>query len=124
MLEEAGRRQLDIAVVCAGAERGTAFSLEDSAAAGAGVEAVHDADPAVHMTDEAWAALHLWHWYGGDAMRAFRQSAHGRALLGLGFEDDLRLASRLDASDAVPVLYRDGDALVLRTRAPRRATRA
>jgi 2-phosphosulfolactate phosphatase len=124
LLDEATRRNLDIALVCAGRERGLAFSLEDSIAAGAMVEATHEADPAVLLTDEAWAAYHLWRWYRGDAMRAFRQSAHGRALLGLGFEDDLRFAAQLDAFDTVPMLYRDGDVMEVRTRPRRRGSEA
>ncbi|MHB8684776.1 MAG: 2-phosphosulfolactate phosphatase, partial [Dehalococcoidia bacterium] len=77
LLDEAARRGLDLALVCAGSERGTAFSLEDNVASGAIIEAVREADGTVAMTDEAWAAYHLWRWYRGDAMRAFRQSAHG-----------------------------------------------
>ena len=121
LLAEAARRGLDVAVVCAGVERGTAFSLEDTAAAGAVVEAALEADATLHMTDESWAALHLWRWYRGDAMRAFRQSAHGRGLLGLGFEADLRAAARLDASTCVPVLYDDHGVRVLRAQAPKPA---
>jgi len=120
LLEEAGRRHLDITLVCAGRERGTAFSLEDSIAAGAIVEAAHEADATVSLTDEAWAAYHLWRWYRGDAMRAFRQSAHGRALLGLGFEDDLHFAAQLDAFETVPMLYHDGETLEVRVRQRRR----
>lgn len=120
LLDEATRRNLDVALVCAGRECGTAFSLEDSIAAGAIVEAAREADDTIAMTDEAWAAYHLWRWYRGDAMRAFRQSAHGRMLLGLGFEDDLWFAAQLDMYDSVPMLYRDGETLVLRTGKPRR----
>ena len=69
LVAEAARRKLDIAVVCAGVERGTAFSLEDTAAAGAIVEAAMKTDAALAMTDSSWAALHLWRWYRGDAMR-------------------------------------------------------
>lgn len=123
ILHEAVRRKLDIAVVCAGAERGSAFSLEDTAAAGAVVEAVHDVDPAIALTDEAWAALHLWHWYRGDAMRVFRQSKHGRALHEAGFADDLAFAARLDISEVVPLLYDDDGVKVLRTRVPRGSSR-
>lgn len=114
LVSEAAKRQLDVAILCAGVGGGTAFSLEDTAAAGAMVEVARDADPAIVMTDEAWAALHLWRFYRGDAMRMFRQSAHGRALLGLGFEADLRFAARVDASTAVPVLF--GEELRLRAR--------
>lgn len=119
LVSEAGKRGLDIAVVCAGTERGTAFSLEDSATAGAIVEAAMEDDPALHMTDSSWAALHLWRWYRGDAMRVFRQSAHGRALAGLGFERDLAYAARVDVSEAVPRLYDDDGVHVTRTRRPR-----
>lgn len=120
LVAEAAARQLDVAVVCSGTERGTAFSLEDSAAAGAIVEAAIEADGAIAMTDSSWAVLHLWHWYKGDAMRMFRQSAHGRALLGLGMERDLAYAAQVDLYDSVPQLFRDGDTLVLRTRVPRK----
>ena len=114
VLDEAAKRGLDIAIVCAGLERGTAFGLEDSVTAGAIVEAVHGADSAVVMTDSAWEAMHLWHWYRGDAMRAFRQSVHGRTLLAMGFEHDLAHAARLDVSDAVPMLTVEDGAKTLR----------
>jgi len=104
MLDEATRRNLDVAVVCAGLERGAAFSLEDSISAGAIIEAVREADPAVAMTDSAWAALHLWEFYGGDAMRAFRHSVHGRALGAMGFDADLTHAAQVDVSETVPVM--------------------
>jgi 2-phosphosulfolactate phosphatase len=104
VLDEAAKRGLDIAIVCAGLDRGTVFGLEDSVSAGAIVEAVHEADSAVVMTDSAWEAMHLWQWYRGDAMRAFRQSVHGRALLAMGFEHDLAHAAQVDVSNAVPML--------------------
>jgi 2-phosphosulfolactate phosphatase len=119
LVAEAARRELDIAVVCAGTERGTAFSLEDTAAAGAIVEAAMELDGALHMTDESWAALHLWRWYKGDAMRAFRHSAHGRKLHEMGFDADLNFAARLDVIESVPSLYDDDGVKVLRTRVPR-----
>lgn len=119
LVAHAARHELDVSVVCAGTERGLAFSLEDSVAAGAIVEAAMAADPALHMTDSSWAALHLWRWYRGDAMRAFRQSVHGRALLGLGFERDLAFAARVDVSGVVPRLYDDGGTVVTRVRARR-----
>lgn len=117
---EAASRGLDIAVLCAGTESGTAFSLEDTTAAGAIVEAACDLDPAISSTDEAYAALHLWRWYRGDAMRMFRESAHARALRGIGFEDDLRHAAQVDTTDAVPVLYDDQGVKTLHTRRGRR----
>lgn len=117
LLDEAVLRQLDIAIVCAGADRGAAFALEDTAAAGAIVEAAREADDVLHMTDSAWAAVHLWRWYKGDAMRAFRQSRHGRVLLEQGFEHDLRYSARVDISSVVPALSMENGLRVLRSRA-------
>jgi 2-phosphosulfolactate phosphatase len=119
-VEEARQRKLDITVLCAGVERGTAFSLEDTTAAGAIVEAACEADASLSMTDEAYAAMHLWRWYRGDAMRMFRESSHARALRAIGFEEDLLHAAQLDVTESVPMLYDDGGVKVLRVRTPRR----
>lgn len=119
LVAEAARRKLDIAVVCAGVERGTAFSLEDTAAAGAIVEAAMETDATIAMTDASWAALHLWRWYRGDAMRLFRQSKHGRALHEMGFDGDLAYAAQIDIYESVPLLHNDDGVNVLRTRTPR-----
>jgi 2-phosphosulfolactate phosphatase len=123
LIEEASALGTDIAVVCAGLERGAAFSLEDSVSAGAIVEAVRKADPAVVMTDSAWAALHLWQWYRGDAMRAFRHSVHGRALLAMGFDHDLAYAARVDTTNTVPMMYVENGVKTLRLR-PHRERKA
>ena len=122
LLEEAAKRGVDIAIVCAGRGRGAAYGLEDTAAAGAIVEAVHAADGAVALTDASWAALHLWRFYRGDAMQTFRHSPKGRALGALGFERDLRFAAQVDAYESVPVLYQERGILVLSTRERRRRT--
>ena len=116
LVAEAAKRKLDIAIVCAGVERGTAFSLEDTAAAGAIVESAMEADSALAMTDSSWAALHLWRWYRGEPMRAFRQSKHGRALHALGYDADLAYAAQIDIYDSGPVLYDMDGMMVLRTR--------
>jgi 2-phosphosulfolactate phosphatase len=116
LLEEATALSVDISVVCAAADRGATFALEDTVAAGALVEAAREADPALHLSDSAWAAYHLWRWYGGDAMRAFRQARHGRGLLEKGFEHDLRYASRLDISSTVPTLTIENGLRTLRAR--------
>jgi 2-phosphosulfolactate phosphatase len=123
LLAEAVRRKTDIAVVCAGLEKGTAFSLEDSLAAGAIVEAARDADPALHLTDSAWASYHLWRFYQGDALRAFRHAPHGRALSNLGFAADLTYAAQVDISSAVPQLFDEEGVKTMRLRRHRRKSR-
>jgi 2-phosphosulfolactate phosphatase len=115
LIAEAAQRKIDIAVMCAGAGGGTAFSLEDTTAAGAIVEAVAEIDAAVSLSDEAYAALHLWHWYGRDAMRMFGESAHARLLRSIGFEDDLRYAAQMDLTGTVPVLHHENGTIVLRS---------
>jgi 2-phosphosulfolactate phosphatase len=114
LIEEAARHQCDMAVVCAGLERGAAFSLEDTVCAGAIVEVVRELDAGVALADSAWAALHLWKWYDGDATRAFGHSTHGRALRALGFERDLEHAARVDTSDVVPMLAPEDGIKVVR----------
>lgn len=123
LLEEARRQNADPIVLCAGLERGALFSLEDSVAAGAVVEAARDADEGIELADDAWAALHLWRWYRGDAMRAFRHAVHGRALAAAGFEGDLRFASRVDVFETVPVLYDEDGVKTLRAKPKTRTTR-
>lgn len=116
LADEASKRALDIAIVCAGLERGQLFSLEDNVAAGGIVEAIHAISPATEMTDSAWAAQHLWRWYRGDAMRAFRQAAHGRTLARMGFDLDLEYSARMDISGAVPALTVEDGVKTLRVR--------
>jgi 2-phosphosulfolactate phosphatase len=119
LVNEATRRKLDIAIVCAGLDRGQLFSLEDDVVAGAIVEAVREIRGDVQMADSAWAALHLWRWYRGDAMRMFRHAAHGRALGRMGFEADLEFAARADVSSVVPVLTMEDGVKTLRVRSAR-----
>jgi phosphosulfolactate phosphohydrolase-like enzyme len=123
LLEEAEKRKLDALVLCAGLERGAAFSLEDTVTAGAIVEAAREIEPEIELTDDAWAAYHLWRWYRGDAMRAFRHAAHGRALRSAGFESDLEFAAQVDVFASVPVLYDEGGVKTMRLKAHRRGAR-
>jgi 2-phosphosulfolactate phosphatase len=104
LVAEAERRSIDVQVLCAGTERGTAFALEDTAVAGALVDEMMALAPAARLSDSAWAARHLWRFYRGEASRAFRHAAHGRALAALGFDHDLEYAAQVDVSDVVPLL--------------------
>jgi 2-phosphosulfolactate phosphatase len=123
LLEEARKRSLDALVLCAGLEKGAAFSLEDTVAAGSIVEAARDIDADLELTDDAWAALHLWHWYKGDAMRAFRQAAHGRALAAAGFAGDLEYAAQVDRFETVPMLYDEDGVKTLRAKPREKAAK-
>jgi 2-phosphosulfolactate phosphatase len=123
LLDEAHARKLDALVLCAGLERGAAFSLEDTVTAGAIVEAARELDPALHLADDAWGAYHLWRWYKGDAMHAFGHAAHGRALLAAGFEGDLRYAAQVDAFESVPVLFDEDGVKTMRVKDRRKSAK-
>ena len=123
LLDEARKRKLDALVLCAGHEKGAAFSLEDTVTAGAIVDAAREIDPDLKLSDDAWAAVHLWRWYEGDAMRAFRHSAHGRALVGAGFIGDLQYAAQVDVFESVPVLYDEDGVKTLRVKSREKAAK-
>ena len=116
---EAAARGLDIAVVCAGEEGGSAFAAEDALGAGAIVDAIVDPGrrwpTALQLTDEARAALEHYRAQRGREETALRETSHGRDLLALGFGRDLAFCARRDKFSAVPRLQRGDEArLVLR----------
>jgi 2-phosphosulfolactate phosphatase len=116
---EATARGLDIAVVCAGEEGGSAFAAEDTLGAGAIVDAIVDParrwPNALQLTDETGAALEHYRAQRGREEAALQETAHGRDLLALGFGQDLAFCAQRDSLTAVPSLQRsDNGQLVLR----------
>jgi 2-phosphosulfolactate phosphatase len=90
-----------ILVVCAG--RDGVFSLDDAYCAGRLVAAVlGDWKPRRGLNDAGIACLDLVRRYGYDWERPLAYSRAGRELIKLGFRDDLRDASRLDAHPVLP----------------------
>jgi 2-phosphosulfolactate phosphatase len=90
-----------ILAVCAG--RDGMFSLDDAYCAGRLVAAVlGDWKPRRGLNDAAIACLDLVRRYGYDWERPLAYSRAGRELIKLGFRDDLRDASRLDAHPVLP----------------------
>lgn len=111
LVEEATSRGLNAAVVCAGLSGGRRVSLEDAFAAGALAEkalaAAEKLGVEVELTDDALIACRLVRSYGGDALAAFHESEHGRALAGLGFAHDLGFCAQVDRFDVAPRLRRE-----------------
>jgi 2-phosphosulfolactate phosphatase len=90
-----------ILIVCAG--RNGAFSLDDAYCGGRLVAAVFgDRKPRRGLNDAGIACLDLVRRYGYDWERALSHSRAGRELIKLGFRDDLREATRLDAYPVLP----------------------
>ncbi len=117
--EAAAARGLDIAIVCAGDEGGTAFSLEDALGAGAivdGVVGLGQERPRLELSDAALAALALYRAHQGQEQAALRATSHGRDLEALGLGEDLAFCAQRDTFASVPYLARDEeDRAVLRS---------
>ncbi|MDP2949952.1 MAG: 2-phosphosulfolactate phosphatase [Chloroflexota bacterium] len=111
---------LDITIVCAGDEGGTAFAAEDALGAGAILDALvspppeADQPPAdgrreaarLELTDEARAALESFRAQRGREEAALGETPHGRELVALGLADDVSFCAGRDVSAIVPRLER------------------
>jgi 2-phosphosulfolactate phosphatase len=105
----------EIAILCAGREKG--FALEDAYAAGRFAHALIPAGMRrrVELNDAAVAALELVKRYGDRWKRAISASAAAADLVRKGFKEDVLAATECDRYDLVPV-YADRQ-VTLRTRA-------
>lgn len=101
MLRAALRGGTDIAVVCAGRDR--QFSLEDAACAGRYVHHVTKRLSKVDLNDAAIAATLIDRRFGENIRKLFDASAHGQALAGAGFADDLAVCATIDAFNVIPI---------------------
>ena len=87
-----------IGIYCAG--RMGRAALDDTACAGLLVELLLKRGKA-ELDDGARMALSVWRDGQRDLPALLRNSDHGRTLLSLGFEEDIRFAGQIDASEAV-----------------------
>lgn len=98
-LEQSG----DLVVLCAGQDR--QFALEDAFAAGRLVKVLLPVGgkKEVELNDGALASLEIARHFGERWIRAFRASAHGRALEQEGFSDDLKTCSTENTHPILPI---------------------
>ena len=89
-------------ILCSGREE--EFSLEDATCAGMLIARLLTRFGSSQLSDSARAALSVYHEYGSDIYRTLLESDHGRNLIELGFEEDIRVASQIDSVPLVPVL--------------------
>lgn len=101
LLRTALRGGTDVVILCAGRER--QFSLEDAACAGRYARHLLEFDGSLVLNDAARAALEIERGFEDDVARLFDESAHGRALRGAGFAEDLAVCAALDAFPVIPV---------------------
>ena len=106
LAQREGLEQEDIVILTSGRE--SEFSLEDATCAGMLItRLVARSGQTGHLSDSARAALSVYQQYGGDIYRTLVDSDHGRTLVSLGFEADIRACSEIDSLPIVPVLERD-----------------
>jgi len=89
-------------ILCSGYDED--FSLEDATCVGMLITKLSTVFPDIVFTDGARAALSVYAQFGNDIYRTLIESDHGKRLLELGFEEDIRIASELDSVPLVPVL--------------------
>jgi len=99
------RARADVAIVCAG--RNGRFSLEDAACAGALARRLAESAAGLALNDAAEMAAEYDRVHGHDPEAILRRSEHGRYLIELGFEEDLRICAAVDHVPIVPLL-KDG----------------
>ncbi len=94
-----------IGIYCAG--RMGRAALDDTACAGLLVELLLKRGEA-ELDDGARMALAVWRDGGGNLPALLRSSDHGKTLLSLGFEEDVRFAGEIDRSGVVCCLGTSG----------------
>lgn len=96
-IEETG-----LVIICSGREDD--FSLEDSVCAGMLLVKLMESFPALELTDSARTVISDYESYGDDILGTLLISDHGKYLVSIGFEEDIRTASEVDSVPIVPVL--------------------
>ena len=97
------RENKDVAIICSGASG--KFSFEDAITGGKyASELEGQQGRELEKNDGAKAALFLYHREEVDLYSALRNSFHGRFLVTLGFESDIREAAKVDSIPVVPIL--------------------
>ena len=92
----------DLAIACAG--KHGAFSLEDTACAGALIRRLEAGGARLELNDAAAFAVAFDRDYGAPPEAVLRKSDHGRYLVSLGFEEDLPVCAAIDSVPVVPQL--------------------
>jgi 2-phosphosulfolactate phosphatase len=106
-----GNTSNDVALICAGQDG--EFSLEDFLCAGAVADVIAAHMPA-ELDDAALAARELYRASADRLEAVVRTGNHAKALIALGFGDDITLALDIDRHNVIPLLE-NGSTLVAAT---------
>lgn len=98
--------QSDVLILCAGRPPATGgFSLEDAVCGGLLIHTLTGSKAVgIELTDTALAAKSLYKNFGRSVFKMLKGTEHGRYLVDIGFEEDIKLCAQIDAMPIVPVL--------------------
>lgn len=104
----------DFLIICAGNTTvPNGFSLEDAVCAGMIIQKLQEENKLkLDFTDSSLAAHALYRSFGRSILKMLKNSDHGKYLAEIGFEEDLKVCSKVDSVLVVPLLM--GSAVKLR----------
>ena len=101
------RANQNIAILCAG--KNEQFGLEDVVCGGMLIKKIlQKLNSPSPLNDGAVAAQILYQQFAGGILKMLHLSSHGKRLLQIGQDDDLKMCSAINSIDLVPI-YKDGD---------------
>ncbi len=96
LIQESGH----VAILCAG--KYSQFAIEDVVCGGMLIQKIAQKS-SLQLNDGAQAALKLYQVYADDLFKMLRQCTHGKRLIEIGQEQDLRQSAVVDSVPIVPV---------------------
>jgi 2-phosphosulfolactate phosphatase len=101
------RLNTDLEIVCSG--NSNTFAMEDAVCAGKLISEIKKLNEDLLLTDSAHASLALNRSFGRSILKMLKETEHGKILVENGFEEDLKICSKLNISNTIP--YYTGQAL-------------
>ncbi|CUU01877.1 2-phosphosulfolactate phosphatase [Candidatus Kryptobacter tengchongensis] len=97
----------DILILCSG--KLNRFCIEDAVCGGmiAFLLTKGKSRKRLNLSDSTVSAIKLYKFYSKNLLKMLRESEHGRFLIELGFEEDLKVASSIDSIPILPI-FSDG----------------
>ncbi len=90
----------DVEILCAGSNG--MFCVEDTVCAGRLISEIMKSKENLELSDAANASLILKKHYNKSVLKMLEQSEHGKRLIENGFEEDLKVAAKVDSTEIIP----------------------
>ncbi len=92
----------DFVIVCAGKEHN--FCIEDVVCGGMVIDMLKKNEIEITQTDASQAAQILYKSFKRSLHKMLRNSDHGKYLISIGFEKDLKVCAEVDSIEVLPIL--------------------